>query len=332
QGPGKAHPVEARRQRPHARGDHRRPAGHHRDWRVGTRKRGENTLLGVPAREVNSVAYRRVQESTAQLMTLRIRVVLVTVAGAWLLCATAASAQSPYGSVRGYVYGDQKAVLPGATVTASAPDAPGVFTATSDGEGLYRLVDVPPGTYRITAELPNFAKFTRQPVIVRAGLNVLLDVDMRLGDIAEALEVRAEPPLLESRQPVQAINIAGDFQRSVPILPRRNWADFMVLTPGVSVGSNNLALFFWVHGVDFDEHVIQLDGADIASGQQNQLSYISLNPDALQDVEVKLAGVDASAQMGFGAAISAVAKSGTNNTKGSLSQLMQPVRWNDQNV
>ena len=251
---------------------------------------------------------------------------------AWLACGAPALAQTPYGSVRGFVYDEQKAVLPGTTVTATAPDAPGSFTAVSDAQGLYRLVDLPPGTYTLTAELAGFATFRREPVILRAGLNVLLDVDMRLGALSEALEVKAEPPLLESKQPVQAVNISGDFQRSVPILPRRNWADFMMLTPGVSVGSNNVALFFYVHGVDFDEHVIQLDGADVASGQQNQLSYISLNPDALQDVEIRLAGVDASSQMGYGAAISAVARSGTNQVHGSVSQLLQPKQWNDQNV
>jgi hypothetical protein len=265
-------------------------------------------------------------------MTLFSRLVLLTVAGAWLLCATAASAQSPYGSVWGHVYDEQQAVLRGVTITATAPEAPGVVTATSDADGLFRLQDLPPGTYTINAERANFAKFAREPVIVRAGLNVLLDIDMKLGAITESLDVKAEPPLLESKQPVQAVNIAGEFQRTVPILPRRNWADFMLLVPGVSVGSNNLALFFWVHGVDFDEHVIQLDGADVASGQQNQLSYISLNPDALQDVEVKLAGVDASQQMGFGVVINAVTQAGTNRTKGSVSQLLQPQGWNDQNV
>src|SRR5262245_8674875 len=114
-------------------------------------------------------------------------------------------AQSPYGSVRGYVYDEQAAVLPGATVTATASDVPGVFTATSDAAGLYRLVDLPPGVYTVAVELPGFAKLTRDPVIVRAGLNVLLDVEMKLVVFSEAVEVRAEPPLLESKQPVQAV-------------------------------------------------------------------------------------------------------------------------------
>ena len=63
------------------------------------------------------------------------------------------------------MYDEQKAVLPGATITAIAPDVGGVFTATSDADGLYRLTDVPPGTYTISAELPSFTKFTREPVI-----------------------------------------------------------------------------------------------------------------------------------------------------------------------
>jgi len=250
----------------------------------------------------------------------------------WIGGASAAFAQTPYGSIRGYVYDEQRAVLPGATITATTPDAPGLFTVVSDADGLYRLIDLPPGSYALTADRSAFAKFRREPVVVRAGLNVLLDIELTRNGIVEALDVKAEPPLLESKQPVQAINISGEFQRSAPILPRRNWADFMLLTPGVSVGSNNVALFFWVHGVDFDEHVIQIDGADVASGQQNQLSYISLDPDSLQDVEVKLAGVDASSQMGYGAAISAVTQSGTNQIKGSASVLLQPKPWNDQNV
>jgi hypothetical protein len=57
-----------------------------------------------------------------------VKISLVTFA-VCLLSATAAFAQSPYGSVRGYVYDGQKAVLPGVRVTATAPDAPGVFTA-----------------------------------------------------------------------------------------------------------------------------------------------------------------------------------------------------------
>src|SRR5215510_7332601 len=142
----------------------------------------------------------------------------VLIAGLIGLSGTAVFAQAPLGSVRGTVVDAQRAVLPGATITATTPDAPGVFTATSDANGEYRLVDLPPGTYTVTVELPGFATFTRESVIVRAGLNVLLDVELKVGAVSEAIQVTGDSPLIESKQPVQAVNIAGDFQRNVPIL------------------------------------------------------------------------------------------------------------------
>src|SRR4029077_1208324 len=88
-----------------------------------------------------------------------------------LACAPAAFAQTPYGSIRGRVYDEQNALLPGTTVTATTPDAAGPFTAISDGEGGYRLVVRPPGPYKRPPHLPAFAPRTREPLIVRAGLN-----------------------------------------------------------------------------------------------------------------------------------------------------------------
>jgi hypothetical protein len=276
------------------------------------------------------IALRRSGDGGWMARTELVKVILVTLSG--LMCAGGVSAQSAFGSVRGSVHDEQNGLVAGASITATAADVPGSFAVRSEADGSYRLTELPPGTYTIAADSPHLATFTRTPVIVRAGLNVRLDIEMKVGTVGEFIEVRADPPLLETRLPVQAINIGGEYQRSVPILPRRNWADFMALTPGVTVGTNNIALFFYVHGVDFDEHVIQLDGTDIASGQQNQLSYISLNADALKDVQIKLAGVDASTQMGYGAVINAVTQSGTNKFRGSASLLVQPRSWNDANV
>ena len=259
--------------------------------------------------------------------------VSVAVAGI-LACATSSLAQSPYGSVRGSVSDEQKGVLPGATITATTPDAPGVFTATSDANGAYRLVDLPPGTYTVTVELSTFAKFTRAPVIVRAGLNVLLDVELKVGGISEAVDVRGDPPLLESKQPVQAINIGGEFQRHVPLTSRRDWADFLLLVPGVvattQAGSNKI--FYYLHGADFSSLVLQLDGADMASTLQNTNSYINVSDEAIEDTQVKTGAVDAATPIGAGAVVSVVTRSGSNQLKGAVRVGYQGAGWNGNNA
>lgn len=59
----------------------------------------------------------------------------------------AAGAQiSADGSIRGYVRDEQQAALPGVTVTASGTDVAGTHTVVTDSTGLYRLVNLPPGT------------------------------------------------------------------------------------------------------------------------------------------------------------------------------------------
>jgi hypothetical protein len=101
--------------------------------------------------------------------------------------------------------------------------------------------------------------------------------------------VRAETPMLESSSAVQAINIAGDFQRHVPLTSRRDWADPLLLVPGViattQAGSNKI--FYYLHGADFSSLVLQIDGADMASTLQNLNSYINLSDEAIQDTLVK---------------------------------------------
>ena len=245
----------------------------------------------------------------------------------------AASAQSPYGSVRGHVYDEQKAVLAGVAIRATSPDAPGVFTATTDADGLFRLVDVPPGRYSVSAELPKFAKLTREPVIVRAGLNVLLDVELKVGGIAESVDVRAESQLLESSSAVQAINISGEFQRHLPIAARRDWADSLLLTPGVVAAPSGVGkAFYFLHGADFSSLVMQVDGADMASTLQNTNTYISLSTEALQDVQIKTGAVDASTPIGAGAVMNVVTQSGTNRLKGAAGFVYQGESWNGTNA
>ena len=63
-------------------------------------------------------------------------------------------AQTGDGNLRGYVKDESGAVLPGVSVTATSPELLAPVATVSDGAGLYRLNNLPPGTYVITAELP----------------------------------------------------------------------------------------------------------------------------------------------------------------------------------
>jgi hypothetical protein len=66
------------------------------------------------------------------------------------------AAQGGDGSLRGAVKDDQGGALPGVTVTATSPALISPVVAVTDGDGTYRLINLPPGTYTLTAELAGF--------------------------------------------------------------------------------------------------------------------------------------------------------------------------------
>ena len=250
----------------------------------------------------------------------------------WLgIVSTAAAQTSAEGSIRGSAVDPQGALLPGVTITATSDAAPGSHTAVTDAGGEYRLLGLPPGRFTLVAELSGFAKYMRDNIVVRAGLNLQVPVVMQVGTLSELVEIKAETPMLESRTADRAVNIAGEFQRSLPVSSRRNWADFMELVPGVTTNTQTSEQYN-VRGANVDQHVIRVDGISIDSGIQGGIFYIKLSTEALQDIRVKASGGDAAAPLGSGAVMDIATPSGTNALRGAAAFSYQGKSWNDRNA
>jgi hypothetical protein len=244
-------------------------------------------------------------------------------------------AQTGPGGLRGYVRDAQGGALPGVTVTATAPESIRPVVVVTNEEGYYRLINLPPGTYKITAELTGFAPSTRDGVLVRAGATFALDVVLALGAIQETVTVAGDSPMVEVLRPGNVFNIDGEFQRAMPIQARRNWSDFLELTPGVisrgfDDGSGRQVYFG--HATEHFAHVLQLEGMIASNYHDAQVTYVAMGSDMIQDVQVKTGGVDASAPMGVGMVMNVVTKSGGNVFSGSAGYAYQPYRWNGNNV
>src|SRR5688572_19891351 len=106
---------------------------------------------------------------------VRARVVLLLVVCAGVATATQAQTASE-GSIRGYVKDTQSGSLADVTLTAASATVAGSTTTTSDDEGHYRLLNLPPGEYTLTAELSGFTRWVREGIVVRAGLNLSVDI------------------------------------------------------------------------------------------------------------------------------------------------------------
>lgn len=128
------------------------------------------------------------------------------------------------GSIRGVVRDAQGSVLPGATITATSPTVAGARTTISDEKGDYRLIDLPPGEYLVVAELQGFSKISRTGIVIRAALNLSLDLTLQVGSLSETVTVEADTPMLETQRTVQAVNISGEMQRRLPLTVGGHWS------------------------------------------------------------------------------------------------------------
>jgi hypothetical protein len=250
------------------------------------------------------------------------------------LAAVDALAQTASGgSIRGYVKDEQEAVLRGVRLTATSPDASTAVTATTDEAGYYRLLNLPPGSYTIRAELDGFSTWLREDVDVRGGLNLSVPVVMKVGGRNESIQVLAETPIIESRSATSAMNVSGDLQRNVPLSGRKHFADALLVVPSViAEETNNNTRFFFVHGAEQNSSVYQVDGADVAASLSGAPQYIALSSEAIQDVAVKSGSTDASTPLGLGAAMNVITKEGTNHLRGAATIISRARRWNGNNV
>ncbi|HYN10560.1 MAG TPA: TonB-dependent receptor [Vicinamibacterales bacterium] len=239
------------------------------------------------------------------------------------------------GSLRGYVKDEQGTLLPGVTVTATSPDVIKPAVGTTDAEGAYRLVGLPPTTYTITAKLSGFATVTREGIVLPANANFAVDITLKVAGVTETLTVSGDSPMLEVSKPGNVLNIDGEFQKSLPLASRKNWTDFLELTPGVHLrpfddGSGRMVYFG--HATEHFAHVVQLEGMQAGNYNDFQLTYVQMGTDMIKDTQVKTGGSDAATPMGTGLAINVITKSGGNQFKGTAGYAFQPLSWNANNT
>ncbi len=108
-----------------------------------------------------------------------------------LLISSFSLAQNATGSLKGKVADPSGALISGATITAVSATGK-KFTATTNGQGIYEIKDLPPGTYTVTATAAGFNTDTEQNVNVVAGQTQPFDFALSVATQEEKVQVEAE--------------------------------------------------------------------------------------------------------------------------------------------
>ncbi|MFY9552107.1 MAG: TonB-dependent receptor [Thermoanaerobaculia bacterium] len=234
-----------------------------------------------------------------------------------LLFIPASSALSQTtGDITGRVLDEQGGVLPGVTVEARGPALQGVRSTVSDGTGAYRLVLLPPGTYKVTATLPGFAK-VEETVVVSLAKTSSADLRLRAA-VKEEIVVSGESPVVDTTSTATGSNFDSRQIRTLPT--GRNYSSVVLVAPGVTSQASNTDNFsntIAVYGSSGLENSYILDGAD-TSGIEYGAQGKDLNFEFIQEVEVKTGGYQAEFGRSTGGIINVITKSGGNEFHGDV--------------
>jgi len=163
----------------------------------------------------------------------------LTACTAFVLVPPVAAAQSSTtGAIAGVVRDASGAVIPGVTVEASSPALiEKVRVVVTDAEGLYRIVELRPGTYAVTFTLPGFTTVRREGIVLNAGVTAPLNADLQVGSVTETLTVSGQSPVVDVQNVRSQQVLTQEVLETIPVA--RTPQGYATLTLGVTSGNRN---------------------------------------------------------------------------------------------
>ena len=243
-----------------------------------------------------------------------------------LLAATSAFAQSQAtsGNIEGRVLDPNGAAVPGVAVTATNQETGFEKSATTDADGNYRVVLLPPGRYRVVAAgAQGFQGATLENAAVTVGGQTTLDINLSVSGSQTVIDVSSEAPVVETARTSVSTTVN---ERAIENLPvnGRNYLDFATLTPGVIRDPTRLGDLS-VGGQKGTLNNLQVDGADNnntffgqAFGRTGVRPPYQFSEESVKEFQVNQNGFSAEFGRAGGAVINVVTKSGTNEFHGGL--------------
>ncbi|MEP6847894.1 MAG: TonB-dependent receptor [Acidobacteriota bacterium] len=232
--------------------------------------------------------------------------------------------QSTTGNIEGRVVDPNGAVVPGVAVSAKNDATGFAKSTTSDSDGNYIFVLLPPGKYTVeVAAAKGFATAKYDNVTVTVGAKTALEITMPVGSSGVTVDVNDQGQGIE----VTRTSISSTIDETrVTNLPTngRNFLDFATLTPGV-IRDPTRAGDLAVGGQRGTLNSIQIDGASNDNtffGQSSGRTGSGRAPsqfsvDTVKEFQVNQNGFSAEFGRAAGAVINVVTKSGTNKFTGS---------------
>ena len=186
-------------------------------------------------------------------------------------CAFPGFAQQTLGSINGTVLDPSGAAVTGATVKVTDAAINVTETATTQKTGFFQIFNLPVGTYAVSVSHDGFQTTQLSGISVREAQAATVDISLKVGQVAESVEVTAKPVLdatdatngfsMDSEQIAATPLATGSFTQLAILSPGANAELLSGLNTSSGLGNQNIQ----ANGQRATSNTMQVNGVDVTN-------------------------------------------------------------------
>ena len=246
------------------------------------------------------------------------------------------------GALTGVTLDPTGAVLAGAVVRLANQDTGVIQSATSDKDGRFNFLLLPPGKYELQASKTGSDNLIASATVdVNVTEVVHLELHLRLATVFHSIRVYGEAATVQTDSSALGKVVNETGVAGLPLVTR-NFAQITSLSPGVSTGVYNAGELglggtalsqiaksndgIYVHGARSYDNNFQVDGISVSDVQGSAAGSGGIpipNPDSIQEFKVQTGLYDAGYGRYGGANVSVITKTGSNSFHGAVFEFLR---------
>src|SRR5580704_17162104 len=135
----------------------------------------------------------------------------------FLACGIPSFSQVSSGSLLGDARDEKAASVEAVLIVARNNDTGFTRSASTNAFGSYRIDDLLPGAYTVTAQHDGFQTVTVSPFFVEVNQKSRLDLDLHLGSAHDTVTVNASTSPLQTDEASEGYQLGSDFIEALPL-------------------------------------------------------------------------------------------------------------------
>jgi hypothetical protein len=222
--------------------------------------------------------------------------------------------------LNGVVSDPKGAVVVGAKVSLRNEATGSEQSTTTNPNGEYRFLLVPPGQYTVTVEAPSFAKMVNKGLTLTIGQIASLPVALKIAAQNEEVTVSTEAEIVEAQRSAITSTVDQERIRDLPI-NGRNYINFTLTNSQAARDTTPLIGAAPTSGLNIGgqrarANAVNIDGEDAVDNSTNGIRS-TVSQEAVQEFQILTNGFAAEYGRASGGVVNIITRGGTNAFHGS---------------